>query len=115
MESINANLKQMKIQVDLTKDIVQRLSAETLLKITEFPVTKYNYDLLLSKENKSTESLGYMTRCIGINADKSIFDENRISDFCKNILMTFDSVEESAVTEESVFNVSEKKLLLEEK
>lgn len=50
-----------------------------------------------------------------MNGDKSIFDDSRISDFCKNILMNFDNVEESVVTEERVFKVSEKKLMLEEK
>ena len=115
LESINTSLKQMKLQIDLTKDIVQQLPAESLLKITEFPVTKYNYDLLLLKENKSTDPLGYMSRCIEMNADKSIFDESRISAFCKNILMNFDNIEESVATEENVFGVSEEKLSLEEK
>lgn len=40
LESINATLKQIEIQVDLTKDIVQQLPVELLLKFTEFPVTK---------------------------------------------------------------------------
>lgn len=115
LESINATLKQIEIQVDLTKDIVQQLPVELLLKFTEFPVTKENYDLLLLKENRSTEPLGYMTRCIEMNGDKSIFDDSRISDFCKNILMNFDNVEESVATEERIFKVSEKKLMLEEK